>query len=149
MRQPIHALSMLNGCLSDSLSALTCKEVQSCATDSLQMQEMLAHLMSLADDFLIYSSITSDSEFSLRLERLVLSDVCKRVELVCGTLAREKGSMFIVSLCDKLSEMPVALTPTRARAVHTRLNFHSRFWSPTCTGLPLLSLSQNCFSDYV
>jgi signal transduction histidine kinase len=118
MRQPIHALSMLNECLSDNLIGLTrkcaaaSKELQSATTDAVQMRDVLAHLLSLADDFLIYSSITAKSEFSLKLEWVVLSDVCKRVKMVCGTLATERSSTFIVSLSDALSAMPVGLART-------------------------------------
>jgi signal transduction histidine kinase len=105
---------------SDNLIGLTrkcsaaSKELQSATTDAVQMRDVLAHLLSLADDFLIYSSITAKSEFSLKLEWVVLADVCKRVEMVCGTLATERGSTFKVTLSDALSAMPVALARTLA-----------------------------------
>jgi hypothetical protein len=56
MRQPIHALKMLNDGLEDSLLAIetvgVSKELAVATSDSRCMRDVLAHLTSLADDFL-------------------------------------------------------------------------------------------------
>jgi hypothetical protein len=64
MCQPLHALSMLNSCLHDALAAherrlgsAASPELESCFADSRQMRDVLKHLMSLADDFLVWSSL--------------------------------------------------------------------------------------------
>jgi hypothetical protein len=73
------------------------------------MRDVLAHLMSLADDFLTFSSMTANSAFSLRPGQVMLADICKRVEMVCRTVATEKGSTFKITLSDTLSKMPVSV----------------------------------------
>jgi hypothetical protein len=64
MRQPLHALSMLNSCLHDALAAhekrsgsAASPDLVGCFADSRQMRDVLKHLMSLADDFLLWSSL--------------------------------------------------------------------------------------------
>jgi hypothetical protein len=109
MRQPIHALSMLNDCLSDAITthveragAAKSQELVSCITDSSHMKGVLKHLMSLADDFLVFSSLNPSASFSLNLARAKLSKICKRVEMVSGALAKEKGSAFTVTCGEEL-----------------------------------------------
>jgi hypothetical protein len=97
------------------------EEFQSAIIDALQMHDVLAHLMSLADDFLIFSSMQAKSAFSLRLERVMLSNICNRLKMVCGTLAIEKGSTFKVTLSETLSAMPVDLALAPALACARRL----------------------------
>jgi hypothetical protein len=109
MRQPIHVLSMLNDCLSDAITthvervgAAKSQELVACIVDSSQMKDVLKHLMSLADDFLVFSSLNSGGSFSLNLARAKLSKICKRVEMVSGALAKEKGSVFTVTCGEEL-----------------------------------------------
>jgi signal transduction histidine kinase len=118
MRQPIHALSMLNECLHDALAvhdearSLTrgervSPELVGCIADSRQMRDVLKHLMSLADDFLVFSSLNSKVAFSLKLEDTSLSTICKRVQMVSGSLAKEKGIQFVVARAQSFDAMSV------------------------------------------
>jgi hypothetical protein len=114
MRQPIHALKMLNGCLKDSLAVHeervgTTKEVTSATSDSSRMKEVLAHLMSLTNDFLVFSSMQAKSAFSLSLRPVFLPDVCKQVEMVCGIMGTESGVKFQVFCSAELKAMRVCL----------------------------------------
>jgi signal transduction histidine kinase len=114
MRQPIHALKMLNGCLKDSLAVHeervgTTKEVTSATSDSSRMKEVLAHLMSLTNDFLVFSSIQAENTFSLSLRAVLMPDICKQVEMVCGIMATERGVTFQVFCSDELNAMQVFL----------------------------------------
>jgi signal transduction histidine kinase len=115
MRQPIHSLTLLNGCLEDYFTAhvdpkrgASMELISAAAEDSRQMRDVLAHLKSLVDDFLVFSSMTS-STFSLNLSQALLPDVCSQVERVCGVLATEKGSTFKISIGEGLTLVPVLL----------------------------------------
>jgi CheY-like chemotaxis protein len=95
------------------------------------MRDVLAHLMSLADDFLVFSSINLSGTFSLRLARTTLSEVCKRVEMVSGTLATEKGSTFVVSFgTGMLSGLPIMCDTTRLTQVLTNLSSNGLQYTP-------------------
>jgi signal transduction histidine kinase len=115
MRQPIHALKMLNDCLEDTLARHAkrvdaSQDLLSAHSDSLQMRDVLAHLMSLADDFLIFSCMQAKNAFSLKLLSNKLGDVTDQVERVCRTLAKEKGNTFMVEFVGQnLSAMLVVL----------------------------------------
>jgi hypothetical protein len=115
MRQPIHALKMLNDCLEDTLARHAkrkdaSQDLLSAHSDSLQMRDVLAHLMSLADDFLIFSCMQAKNAFSLKFLSNKLGDVINQVERVCRTLAMEKGSTFIVEFVGQnLSAMLIFL----------------------------------------
>jgi hypothetical protein len=105
---------MLNGCLEDSLAAHkervgTTKEVTSATLDSSRMKEVLVHLMSLTNDFLVFSSMQAANTFSLSLRAVLLPDICKQVEMVCGMLATERGVTFQVFSSDELKTMRVSL----------------------------------------
>jgi CheY-like chemotaxis protein len=137
MKQPIHALNMLNGLVDDALVAHLDQgndgedELVGCTADSRRMRDVLAHLMSLADDFLVFSSMNSSSTFSLRLARTTLSEVCKRVEMVSGTLATEKGSTFVVSFgTGMLSGLPIMCDSTRLTQVLTNLSSNGLQYTP-------------------
>jgi hypothetical protein len=100
---------ILNTCLSDTITAHVERagdekspELVGCIADSTQMKDVLKHLMSLADDFLVFSSLNSSASFSLKLASATMSKICKRVEMVSGTLAKEKGSAFIVTCGEEL-----------------------------------------------
>jgi signal transduction histidine kinase len=105
---------MLNDCLGDFLAQHVkrehaSKDLLSAHTDSLQMRDVLADLMSLANDFLIFSRMQAGT-FSLDVRRAMLLDVINQVTVVCGTLATKKGSTFIVEcLSHDLSAMLVFL----------------------------------------
>jgi signal transduction histidine kinase len=119
MRQPIHVLGMLNLCLHDAMTAheereggVSSPELMHCVADSRQMRDVLKHLMSLADDFLVFSSLNSSAKFSLKLVRATLSTICEQVELVIGTLAIEKGITFSLSPSELLNKLLVNPTST-------------------------------------
>jgi hypothetical protein len=105
---------MLNGCLEDSSLVAhkervgTTKEVTSATSDSSRMKEVLAHLMSLTNDFLVFSSIQAENTFSLSLRALLVPDICKQVEMVCGIMATERGVTFQVFCSDELYAMRVS-----------------------------------------
>jgi hypothetical protein len=73
------------------------------------MKEVLAHLMSLTDDFLVFSSMQAANTFSLSLRAVLVQDICEQVEIVCGMLGTERGVTFQVFANDELRAMRVIL----------------------------------------